>query len=123
MAVTNRIIIKIGKGDAAKEYPLDLDTVTNAEAAAAEKMTKLTWDEVKYGLATPVSITSVTALLFLARKRTEPFLTPDQIQFTVSELDLIDPDLLDEDPPVEAPGPKDEASPAEPTFEPSTGSL
>jgi hypothetical protein len=122
VAVTNRIIIKIGKGDAARGYPLDLDTVTNAEAMVAEKMTKLTWDEVKYGIATPVSITSVTALLFLARKRTEPFLTPDQVQFTISELALEDPDLLDEDP-VEADGPKDDPAPVGPSSEPGTGSL
>jgi hypothetical protein len=122
VAVTNRIIIKIGRGDDAKEYPLDLDTVTNAEAMVAEKMTRLTWAEVQYGLGTPISITSVSALLFLARKRMEPFLTPDQVQFTISELDLIDPDLLDEDPPVEADGPKDE-SPVGPSSEPGTGSL
>lgn len=123
MAVTNRIIIKIGKGDDAKEYPLDLDRVLSSEAIAAERVTGVTWPEVCRGLGQPVAVTSVTAILWIARKRQEPRLGFQDVQFAIGDLELIDPDDLEDDAPEAIELPKEEPSPASPSSDPGTGSL
>lgn len=118
MAVTSKQVIKIGD----EEIWFDHQKILNVEAIAIEKAAGLIWTEVLVGLAQG-RISAVSAVVWIMRKRANPSLLFDSVVFDVGDYEIIDPDTDPRYAEPEADVPKDEPTPAEPTFEPSTGSL
>lgn len=95
--------IHIGTGDDRKTYVLDRDSLLNTEAIAIEAATGRTLLDVFNGLP-EVSMISITALVWILRRRDEPGLQFGDVQFAISELDLEDPEA--ETVPKDEPAPE-----------------
>lgn len=81
--------IHIGTGENRKTYVLDRDSLMNTEAIAIEAATGRTLLDVFNGLP-EVSMISITALVWILRRREEPGLRFEEVQFAISDLDLED---------------------------------
>lgn len=90
--------IHIGTGDNRKTYVLDRDSLLNTEAIAIEAATGRTLLDVFNGLP-EVSMICITAVVWILRRREEPELRFEDVQFAISDLDLEDPDPKDEEAP------------------------
>lgn len=95
--VTTQWILKIGD----EEHTFDWKKLLNAEAMAIEKATKVTFNQFLVGLVGGHAA-SLTAALWIMRKRSDPKLRFEDVVFSMGDLQLIDPDEDDEREP-EAP--------------------
>lgn len=101
-----KINFSVGAGEDRKTYAFDEDKIMNVEAMAIEQATGQPWLGIVQGLEKG-SLTSFTAIVWILRKREEPWLQFTDVEFKVGELGA-----GDEEPDEDA-GPKEEA-PAEP---------
>ena len=107
--MSNEIHIYIGPRDGDRtKYVFDYQKLMNVEAIAIEKVCKLTVGDLLVGMATK-SLLAVTAVVWVLRKRNEPRLQFSDVEFSVGECELVDPDELEEE--VE---PEEPAAPKEP---------
>lgn len=104
-----KIRFDVGTGDDRKSYTFDEGDLLNTEAMAIERATDLPVLRILKGLQTGWLI-SYTAIVWILRRREEPYLEFDEVQFKVSDLGI--PEDADEEPAV----PKEDApdNPPEP---------
>ena len=85
-----KILIHIGKGVERKTYPLDWDDVTISEALLIEEETGFYWPEFREAVGNG-SPKAVRALVGTLRRRGEPGLLMEQVDFKLSDLDIETP--------------------------------
>lgn len=107
-----KMLIHIGQGEDRKTYTFIRDRMMNVEAIAIERATGLTLLEVRDGLMS-LSMTAVTAILWILRRREEPGLQFEDVNFELGDIEV---ELPDEEP--EEPAAPKEAGQEDPT-EPS----
>lgn len=96
--VTTQWILKIGD----EEHTFDWKKLLNAEAMAIEKATKVTFNQFLVGLVGGHAA-SLTAALWIMRKRSDPKLRFEDVVFSMGDLQLIDPDTETPDAEPEPP--------------------
>ncbi len=79
--------IHVGQGDDRKTYDCDFDKLLNVEFIAIERVTGLTLIGIAQGLM-DASAVAVTALVWVMRKRQEPTLRFDQVEFAMADVEL-----------------------------------
>lgn len=93
--VTTKWLLRIGD----EEHEFDWQKILNAEAIAIERATKVTWNQFLVGMVAGHA-TSLTAALWIMRKRKDPKLRYEDVVFSMGDLQLIDPDELEPSEPV-----------------------
>lgn len=91
--MSDRILIHVGEGDDRKTYDFSPSKLLNVEWIAIEEITGLTKSEV-LTKAGNLSLTAITALVWILRRRTEPGLAFGAVVFGGVELE--DPDLVED---------------------------
>jgi hypothetical protein len=98
--VTTMWIIKVGD----ETHEFDWKKILNAEAIAIEKATRITWNQFLVGMVNGHA-ESLTAALWIMRKRKDPKLKFADVVFSMGEIQLIDPDTdtpnAEPEPPAE----------------------
>ena len=102
-----KITFSVGSDEDRKTYAFDEDKILNVEAMAIEQATDRPWLAIVQGLEKG-SLVSFTAIVWILRKREEPWLQFTDVQFKVGELGA-----GDDEAPVGDEVPKEE-EPAEP---------
>ena len=85
----SHVLIHIGQGEDRKTYDVDFDKILNVEFIAIERVTGLTVRDVAQGMA-DISALAATALVWVIRKRSEPTLRFDQVEFAIADLSIED---------------------------------
>ena len=93
--------IHIGDGDERQTYDCDFNKLLNAEFIAIERLTGLTLTGVAQGLMEASAMT-VTALVWVLRRRQEPTLRFDQVEFKMADMELEEVDEAGQAAPKEA---------------------
>jgi len=70
-----------------KTYEFDQDRITNVECMAIEKAAGMTTGEWEEALNTGSAL-AVTALVWIVQKRDEPTLKFDEVEFSISSLNI-----------------------------------
>jgi hypothetical protein len=89
--VSDDLLIHIGHGDDRKTYAFDPNKLLNTEYIAIERAAQLTVSQLGAGLSNG-SLTAVTAIVWVLRKRDEPRLQFGEVLFTLDECEIEDPD-------------------------------
>lgn len=106
-------LIHIGEGDERETYDCDFNKMLNVEFIAIERFTGLTVQGVAQGLEQASSI-AVTSIVWVLRRRKEPGLRFEDVQFVFSEVEIEDLDDKDEsEAPKEDSTDSDDQSPPE----------
>ncbi len=83
--------IHVGQGDERTTYDCDFNKLLNVEFIAIERVTGLTIIGVAQGLMEASAVT-VTALVWVMRKRQDPTLRFDQVEFAMADVEIEDLD-------------------------------
>lgn len=75
-----------------RSWDFDPDKMLSAEMMAVERLTGMTWREWIDACARG-SITAIHALLYVFLKRSTPTLQPDQVEFSIAEIDFEDDEV------------------------------
>lgn len=86
--LTNRNLLKIGE----EEIIFDHGKTLLSETIAAEKAAGMTWPQILAGLQAGVS-SSIRPVVWIMRKRSNPSLRISEVEFSMEEYELIDPDF------------------------------
>jgi len=89
--VSDDLLIHIGHGDDRKTYTFNPNKMLNVEYIAIERAAHLTVTQLGTGLRNG-SLTAVTAIVWVLRKRDEPRLQFGEVLFTLDECEIEDPD-------------------------------
>lgn len=89
--MSSDLLIHIGKGDDRKSYLYQPKKLLNVEYIAIEQATGLGLEQLGEGLIN-LSMTTVTALVWVLRKRDEPRLQFGEVVFELGDVQLEDPD-------------------------------
>lgn len=100
------LLIHIGRGEDRKTWTFNSDQLMNTEAMAMEVATGRPLLEIVHSLQ-QVSMISVTAVLWILRRREEPGLEFEDVQFSVEDLD-VEPVYPAEDAGPKEAGPEEE---------------
>lgn len=103
------VLIHIGKGEDRKTYRFDENKLMNVEAMAMERVTGRGLTEILAGVQEG-SLIALTAIIWVLRRREEPGLQFEDVQFRIMDLDTGDDEEPEETVPKEA-GPEDPAEP------------
>lgn len=105
------VLIHIGTGESRQTYEWSASRLSNLQAIAIEQATGLTVTGLLRGLANN-SAMALTAAIWTCRKREgEPNLAFRDVRFNLSEIELEDPDSVDETSDGSEPLSEDEGDP------------
>jgi len=88
---TSRTLIRVGDED----LMFDPGKILLSETVAVERATDLPWPAVVQGVGRGLMI-AVGAAVWVLRKRSNPRLKPQEVEFTFDDLSLLDPDIMPE---------------------------
>lgn len=93
MPTTNDLIIRINDddGNSLEEHRFDARKFLTAEAINAEKVTGMSWAQIMIN-AQMGSVTALSAVLWLLRKRKDPKLRYADVVFNTGDIEIFDPD-------------------------------
>lgn len=104
--MAKKVLIHIGTGEERNTYTFDEEQLLNTEAMAMEVATGRGLLEIVHSLP-QVSMISVTAVVWILRRREEPGLQFEDVQFAVKDLD-VEPVYPAEDAGPKEAGPEEE---------------
>lgn len=76
------------KGNEPQSWPVEPDKMLSPEVMAIERLTKMTFAEWGDALGRG-SITALHALLYVLLKREHPVLRPDDLSFSMEDIDIV----------------------------------
>lgn len=85
--MSGHYLIHVGEGDDRQTHDCDFNKILNVEFIAIERVTGLTLTDLARGLMESSAVT-VTALVWVLRKRTEPTLRFDQVEFVMADVEI-----------------------------------
>lgn len=93
--MSDRLLFHIGQGDERVTYDFSPGKMLNVEAIAIEKATGLAVGPLLAGLAVKSAL-SVTGIVWVMRKRQEPWVQFEEVVFNIEDCRIEDPDELDD---------------------------